>query len=169
MADTARPVRAITDPTLLPSIVPRIQAIGRLLEQIRDTPLPPSDEARSTEQPMELTSTAADTSLPNLALGTINDEEDWDPWSQTDTTSTSERHIPTELLQALAREATALQSTLTDARRAVDAAPGSDMSVDEQVSVIATSEAYQQKQAYVYNYVLPLATFMPSGQSCCRH
>ena len=143
--------RQITDPSLLPSIVPRIRTILNLLAQARDAPSEQDDSnehATTHERSME--STHSSDQIPNLALGTINDEDDWDMWLQADaSTGSSKSRIPGALLTKLAHETMSLKATFAAAYAAVDAAPGADMSIVEQSALLQKLETYEKRQAYV--------------------
>jgi len=138
--------RNVLDPSLLPSVLPRVQAIARLLQQIRDT----ADES-DVPAPAEDVSFGAIESdrQPNLALGAVGDDDDWDLWIQTDHAGSSARRAPAAYTQDLAQQVTALKDSFAAARAAIDAAPGGDMSVDEQEALIRTLEAYEVRQVYV--------------------
>ena len=161
----------LTDPALLLSLVPRLQEIGRLLEQVRAAPMEhaPTEGIHSTRDAAAADAAPAlEMQGPSLALGTVNeDDDDWDPWTASDGAG-AESHIPADLQARLAQEATALQSTLAQAHAALDAAPGADMSIDDQVDLLARLEAYRARQAYVLTtYAGESMTFGPSVWQHC--
>lgn len=156
--------RTITDPALLPSIVPRIQTIAQLLLKARDTPADSEQEheqeheqthplthASESESAAVAAASAAPAHTSSMALGTVaNDElDDWDPWAQVDATGSSVRRISSALLGQLAHETTTLKSTFSAVHAAVDAARGADMSTDDQLALLSKLEAYAQRQACV--------------------
>ena len=136
------------DPALLPSIVPRIQSIAQLLLQARDTPL-----AQDEHDDTHVHSAGADASMTeapstSLALGTIanDDDDDGGAWTQMASTGISMHRIPTSILARLAHETAQLPSTFAAAHAAAEAAPGADMSLDDQHALLAKLEAYAQRQ-----------------------
>ncbi|WFD21786.1 hypothetical protein MEQU1_000442 [Malassezia equina] len=141
----------LMDPALLLSLVPRLQEIGRLLDQVRVAPI---EQSVTMEPPTRdpAATGAAPPSEPlssSLALGTVNEnDDDWDPWIASDGAGASTSHIPAALQTQLAQEATALQRTLAQAHAALDAAPGADMSIDDQVDLLDRLGAYRACQAY---------------------
>ena len=139
---------SLCDPALLPSIVPRIQTIAQLLLQARDTPL-----AQDEHDDTHVHSAGADASMTeapptSLALGTIanDDDDDGGAWTQMASTGISMHRIPTSILARLAHETAQLPSTFAAAREAAEAAPGADMSLDDQHALLAKLEAYAQRQ-----------------------
>ena len=84
----------------------------------------------------------------SLALGTIaNDDDDDDgAWTQMASTGISMHRIPTSILARLAHETAQLPSTFAAAHEAAEAAPGADMSLDDQHALLAKLEAYAQRQ-----------------------
>lgn len=142
-------VRRLTDPSLLLSVVTRVQAMGAILSEILVTPADDDESAARDAEPAAATSTA-EAAAPNLALGTVTEDDDWDVWAHADTDRTRARRVPAELLERLAHEASGLRAVWDATRAAVDATPGADMSVDEQMHLLDTLRAYQARQAYVY-------------------
>ena len=139
---------SLCDPALLPSIVPRIQTIAQLLLQARDTPL-----AQDEHDDTHVHSAGADASMTeapptSLALGTIanDDDDDGGAWTQMASTGISMHRIPTSILARLAHETAQLPSTFAAAHEAAEAAPGADMSLDDQQALLAKLEAYAQRQ-----------------------
>ena len=139
---------SLCDPALLPSIVPRIQSIAQLLLQARDTPL-----AQAAHDDSHVHSAGADASMTeapptSLALGTIanDDDDDGGAWTQMASTGISMHRIPTSILARLAHETAQLPSTFAAAHEAAEAAPGADMSLDDQHALLAKLEAYAQRQ-----------------------
>ena len=139
---------SLCDPALLPSIVPRIQSIAQLLLQARDTPL-----AQDEHDDTHVHSAGADASMTeapptSLALGTIanDDDDDGGAWTQMASTGISMHRIPTSILARLAHETAQLPSTFAAAHEAAEAAPGADMSLDDQQALLAKLEAYAQRQ-----------------------
>ena len=139
---------SLCDPALLPSIVPRIQTIAQLLLQARDTPL-----AQDEHDDTHVHSAGADASMTeapptSLALGTIanDDDDDGGAWTQMASTGISMHRIPTSILARLAHETAQLPSTFATAHEAAEAAPGADMSLDDQQALLAKLEAYAQRQ-----------------------
>lgn len=141
---------SLCDPALLPSIVPRIQTIARLLLQARDTPLERDDKEDPHSHSERADASVIDTTPTSLALGTItNDDDDDDesgPWSRMASTGITMRRIPTSILAQIAQETAQLRSTFAAAHEAVDAAPGADMSIEDQHTLLANLEAYAQRQ-----------------------
>ena len=147
MSGAGRPP-SLCDPALLPSIVPRIQTIAQLLLQARDTPV-----AQDEHDDTHVHGAGADASMTeapptSLALGTIaNDDDDDDgAWTQMASTGISMHRIPTSILARLAHETAQLPSTFAAAHEAAEAAPGADMSLDDQQALLAKLEAYAQRQ-----------------------
>ena len=147
MSGAGRPP-SLCDPALLPSIVPRIQTIAQLLLQARDTPL-----AQDEHDDTHVHSAGADASMTeapptSLALGTIanDDDDDGGAWTQMASTGISMHRIPTSILARLAHETAQLPSTFAAAHEAAEAAPGADMSLDDQQALLAKLEAYAQRQ-----------------------
>ena len=139
---------SLCDPALLPSIVPRSQSIAQLLLQARDTPL-----AQDEHDDTHVHSAGADASMTeapptSLALGTIanDDDDDGGAWTQMASTGISMHRIPTSILARLAHETAQLPSTFAAAHEAAEAAPGADMSLDDQQALLAKLEAYAQRQ-----------------------
>jgi len=148
-ADARDGAPPLTDPVLLLSLVPRLQGIGCLLDQICVAPIEraPAEAARSTRD--ATAAPAPEAQGPSLALGAVNEnDDDWDLWTASDDAG-AKSHIPADLQAQLAQEATALQRTLAQAHAALDAAPGADMSMDDQADLLARLEAYRARQAYV--------------------
>lgn len=139
---------SLCDPALLPSIVPRIQTMARLLLQARDTPLGHDEQEVTHTHSQGADASMTELAPTSLALGTItnDDDDDWGPWSQLESTGISMRRIPTSILAQLAQETAQLRSTLAAAHEAVDAAPGADMSIEDQHTLLAKLEAYAQRQ-----------------------
>lgn len=140
--------RRITDPALLPSIVPRISRIAQLLQDSQNIAEQEPVETEKTEMDEMETGDASEPMSSSLALGAIADDDDMDTWTQRGTGAHASR-IPSSLLAQLAQETTQLRQTFKDAQAAIDAAPGGDMGVAEQEALIAQLEAYAAKQEYV--------------------
>ena len=145
MSGAGRPP-SLCDPALLPSIVPRIQTIAQLLLQARDTPV-----AQDEHDDTYVHGAGADASMTeapptSLALGTIANDDDDGAWTQMASTGISMHRIPTSILARLAHETAQLPSTFAAAHEAAEAAPGADMSLDDQQALLAKLEAYAQRQ-----------------------
>jgi len=146
MSGAGRPP-SLCDPALLPSIVPRIQTIAQLLLQARDTPLGQDEQEDTHVHGAGADASMTEAQPTSLALGTIaNDDDDDGAWTRMASTGISMRRIPTSILARLAQETAQLQSTFAAAHEAAEAAPGADMSLEDQHALLAKLEAYAQRQ-----------------------
>lgn len=139
---------SLCDPALLPSIVPRIQTIAQLLLQARDTPLGQDEQEDTHVHGAGADASMTEAQPTSLALGTIanDDDDDGGAWTQMASTGISMHRIPTSILARLAHETAQLPSTFAAAHEAAEAAPGADMSLDDQHALLAKLEAYAQRQ-----------------------
>ncbi|WFC98242.1 hypothetical protein MYAM1_000967 [Malassezia yamatoensis] len=135
----------IINPSLLPSIVPRIRRIARLIDNSQssiedehpDREVDENDEMEISEVFEPLSS--------SLALGAIGDDDNMDLWNQWDR-DTHTTSIPSTLLAELAQEANALRATFEQTQAVISAMPGGDMSVDDQKTLILRLENYVARQ-----------------------
>ncbi|WFC93933.1 hypothetical protein MBRA1_000559 [Malassezia brasiliensis] len=142
MSDTPKEV---TDPLLLPSIVPRVRRIAQLLQEAQHS----TEQEPSQVEPSEMDEAdvhdGLDTMSSSLALGAIADDEDMDIWAQRESTNHTSRISSTQLAQ-LAQETNLLRATFVQTQQAIDAAPGGDMSLAEQERLLKQLEAYAVQQ-----------------------
>lgn len=142
----------VLDPAVIPSLVPRVERICALLREASgsssaEVPSDPSEQPEHDDAPPATAPIGA-----NLALGTIADDDDVNPYlSHTEETGSrgGPQRVPAALGASLARDATAFVATLEAARAAVRATPGVDMSTDEQIVLLRQLENYATKQKCV--------------------
>lgn len=164
MSDASAP-RSVLDPALIPSILPRARQLAALLQVApeRGSSQAPqeagaedaaaADRGEATAQDSRAEPGTADArgdAAPALALGAIADNDDMDMFVEdTSNVRSGPGRLDSELTSRLAREATALRATLDEARAAVRATPGNDMTVEEQLALRERLQAYEAKQRYV--------------------
>ncbi|KAI3626004.1 hypothetical protein CBS9595_001365 [Malassezia furfur] len=140
--------KEVTDPLLLPSIVPRVRRIAQLLQEAQHATEQEPSQVEPSEMDEAEPNEGLDTMSSSLALGAIADDEDMDIWTQRESTNHTSRIPPAQLAQ-LAQETNLLRATFAHTQQAIDAAPGGDMSLAEQERLLAQLEAYAVQQEYV--------------------
>ncbi|WFD42325.1 hypothetical protein MPSI1_000967 [Malassezia psittaci] len=135
----------ITNPSLLPSIVPRIRRIAQLIDNSQSSiEEEHSDREVDVNDDMEMSEVFEPLSS-SLALGAIGDDDHMDLWNQWDR-DTHTSSISSTLLAELAQEANALKATFEETQAVISAMPGGDMNVGSQKLLILRLENYVARQ-----------------------
>ncbi|WFD29405.1 hypothetical protein MSPP1_000414 [Malassezia sp. CBS 17886] len=142
---------AVTDPGLIPQLVPRVQRIHALLQRVYDAEsgavAAPEGADVLPDAPAAVPD--AEVAAPSLALGAIADDDDLDLWTHASESAGVTTRTSPELMAGLARETSELKAELDAAVRAVDDAPGADLSIGEQEAVLRLLTKYAAQQEYV--------------------
>ncbi|WFD36333.1 hypothetical protein MCUN1_003212 [Malassezia cuniculi] len=135
---------------LVASVLERVQRIAALVQEAGrvDASEPGADISGSGGPTDMLIDQATEISTgggaPNLALGAVADDDDEDLYLFGDAPRRSA--LPTSLARRIAEEATALRDIFNDARQAIAAIPGGDLSIEDQRKLLASLEAYAARQ-----------------------